>query len=150
MTRIDFYVLDDSDPAGRLRTACRLIQKAFGLGHRIHVHTGSAALSGQLDELLWTFRDVAFIPHEVEGEDPDCPVQICHEREPATAGQILVNLDARVPLFFSRFERVAEIVNQEPAVRDAGRERYRFYRDRGYELGHHRLGRGSSGTGRSN
>ncbi|WP_018231977.1 DNA polymerase III subunit chi [Thioalkalivibrio thiocyanodenitrificans] len=140
MTRIDFYVLDDEDPGERLRMACRIIQKAFGLGHRIHVHTGSAGLSGQLDEALWTFRDISFIPHEVEGSDPDCPVQICHDREPDTAGEILVNLDSRVPLFFSRFERVAEIVNQEPTVRDAGRERYRFYRDRGYDLTHHRLG----------
>lgn len=145
MTRIDFYVLDDTDPGQRLRTACRLIGKAYGLGHRIHVHTGSRALSMQLDELLWTFRDVSFIPHQVEGEDAECPVQICHEREPANAGDILVNLDTQVPLFFSRFERVAEIVNQDPAIRDAGRERYRFYKDRGYDLSHHRLG-ASAGT----
>ena len=126
MTRIDFYVLEDDDPRQRLQTACRLIHKAFGLGHRVHVHTGSPGLSRQLDELLWTFRDTAFVPHEVEGGDPDCPVQICHEREPASAGEILVNLDDEVPLFFSRFERVAEIVNQEPGIRDAGRQRYRF------------------------
>lgn len=148
MTRIDFYVLDGHDPGQRLRTACKLISKAFGLGHRIHVHTGSPALSRQMDELLWTFRDVSFIPHEVEGDDPDCPVQICHGREPVRAGEILVNLDESVPLFFSRFERVAEIVNQEPAVRDAGRERYRFYRDRGYALTHHRLGSGRPAGGR--
>jgi DNA polymerase III subunit chi len=141
MTRIDFYVLDDTDPGTRLHTACRLIHKAFGLGHRVHVHTGSPGLSRQLDDLLWTFRDVSFIPHEVEGDDDACPVRICHAREPAAAGEILVNLDLQVPLFFSRFERVAEIVNQEPAIRDAGRERYRFYRERGYDLSHHRLDR---------
>jgi len=144
MTRIDFYVLDDTDPGKRLHTACRLIHKAYGLGHRVHVHTGSAGLSRQLDELLWTFRDTAFIPHQVQGEDPDCPVQIAHDLEPATAGQFLLNLDPQVPLFFSRFERVAEIVNQDPAVRDPGRERYRFYRDRGYDLTHHPLGAASS------
>jgi DNA polymerase III subunit chi len=139
MTRIDFYVLDDEDPGRRLRIACRLIHKAFGLGNRIHVHTGSEAVSRQLDELLWTFRDVSFVPHSVEGEEADCPVWICHRREPDSAGDVLVNLDLQVPMFFSRFERVAEIVNQDAAIRDFGRERYRFYKDRGYELAHHRL-----------
>jgi DNA polymerase-3 subunit chi len=46
-----------------------------------------------------------------------------------------VNLHAQTPPFFSRFERLAEIVGIDDA--EAGRERYRFYRERGYELRAH-------------
>ncbi|MDX9767138.1 MAG: DNA polymerase III subunit chi [Ectothiorhodospiraceae bacterium] len=140
MTRIDFYVLPDEDARKRLVYACKLVDKAFALGHRVHIHTADAIVAQALDDLLWSFRDGSFIPHAIDPEQPaDYAVSIGHQREPSTDRQVLVNLAADLPLFFSRFERVAEIVNQEPAVRDAGRERWRFYRDRGYELHHHEV-----------
>ncbi|MCU7809071.1 MAG: DNA polymerase III subunit chi, partial [Candidatus Thiodiazotropha sp. (ex Semelilucina semeliformis)] len=49
----------------------------------------------------------------------------------------LIDLSAAIPAFFSRFERVAEIIDKEPQVVTAGRERFRFYRDRGYPLNKH-------------
>ena len=36
-----------------------------------------------------------------------------------------------------RFDRVAEVVVQD--IRDEGRDRYKFYRDRGFPLHHHEL-----------
>ena len=53
---------------------------------------------------------------------------------------MLINLGLAPPPFFSRFERLAEIVGVDPADAEAGRERYRFYRERGYELRTHSLG----------
>ena len=47
------------------------------------------------------------------------------------------NLRDAPPPFFSRFARLAEIVPADAAA--AGRERYRFYRERGYELRAHNL-----------
>ena len=52
---------------------------------------------------------------------------------------MLINLALAPPPFFSRFERLAEIVGAEAADAAAGRERYRFYRERGYELRTHNL-----------
>ena len=49
------------------------------------------------------------------------------------------NLNAEPPPFFSRFERLAEIVGKDDADVVAGRERFRFYRERGYELRTHNL-----------
>lgn len=139
MTRIDFYILQTDQPLERLRTACRIAEKAFLLDHDVHIHTGDPALSQRMDELLWTFRDRSFVPHEVEPEDPDhWPVTIGHEMEPAPRA-VLINLAADVPAFFGRFERVAEVVDAQPEVKTAGRARYRFYRERGYPLHHHEL-----------
>jgi DNA polymerase-3 subunit chi len=41
---------------------------------------------------------------------------------------LLINLGASVPGFVGQFERVAEIVVEEPAIRQSARERFRFYR----------------------
>lgn len=139
MTEIDFYVLPSSAPEQRARTACRVAEKAFSLGHRVHVHAADAAQARALDELLWTFRDGAFVPHALAADDPDAPVVIGAGEEPAAPAYLLINLTDSVPAFFSRFERVAEVVDDDPAVRDAGRERFRFYRDRGYALRTHKL-----------
>jgi DNA polymerase-3 subunit chi len=140
VTRIDFYILRSDQPMERLRTACRIAEKAFLLGHDVHIHTADPALSQRMDELLWTFRDRSFVPHEVEPEDPaQWPVTIGHAREPEPRA-VLINLAEAVPPFFGRFERVAEVVDAQPEVKAAGRARYRFYRERGYPLHHHDLG----------
>jgi DNA polymerase III subunit chi len=52
---------------------------------------------------------------------------------------VLINLGAEVPQFFGRFERVAELVDQRPELLAQSRERFRFYRERGYELNTHQL-----------
>ena len=54
---------------------------------------------------------------------------------------LLINLGADVPGFVSQFERVAEIVVEEAAIRQSARERFRFYREQGYALQDHRLQR---------
>ncbi|HEX7048291.1 MAG TPA: DNA polymerase III subunit chi [Gammaproteobacteria bacterium] len=139
MTEIDFYVLASATPGKRDALACRIAEKAVGLGHRVFVQARDAAHARALDDLLWTFRDGSFLPHSLGVDDADAPVIISAGEEPAGDLQVMINLSNTVPAFFSRFERVAELVDEEPAVRDAGRERFRFYRDRGYSLRTHKL-----------
>ena len=92
-----------------------------------------------MDRLLWTFRQGSFIPHGTLGhcDIAVTPVVIGHQAEQCKEQDVLINLCAEVPTFFSRFERVAEIIDKEPQVISAGRERFRFYRDRGYPLTKH-------------
>jgi DNA polymerase III subunit chi len=146
MTRVDFYVLDDGGAQARERFACRLVEKAWRLKHSIYLHAASPAEAAQLDKLLWTFSDRSFLPHVLDGPDLDpalaaaTPVRVGAGRKPAFEAELLVNLDNEVPVFFSRFERVAEIVGGDDSQRAAARERFRFYRDRGYALETHRIG----------
>lgn len=155
MTRVDFYILPDADPAQRPLLACRLAEKAYGQGLKVYVHTATEGEALHLDELLWTFRDGSFLPHAIaKGTDPDfaesaksgsvpvlVPVLVGHDHEPSTHMDVLINLGAEVPRFFGRFERVAELVDQRPEQLALSRERYRFYRERGYELNSHQLKR---------
>ncbi len=75
--------------------------------------------------------------HLLNREDDD-PVLLSSD-EPSGDRQVLMNLDSSVPHFFSRFERTLEIVNKEHDIQSAGRDRYRFYKQRGYPLQHHNL-----------
>jgi DNA polymerase-3 subunit chi len=70
---------------------------------------------------------------------PQTPIWIDEALEHNGACAVLVNLSAEPPPFFSRFERLAEIVGKEETDVTAGRERFRFYRERGYELRTHNL-----------
>jgi DNA polymerase-3 subunit chi len=142
MTRIDFYVLADGARGDRYRLAARLTEKIHLQRRRIYLHTASAAEAQHMDRLLWTFRDASFLPHGLAG-------QVAAELNPILIGwgedsdgetDVLINLASEVPVFFSRFERVAELIDHDPAVREAGRERFRFYRERGYPLQSHQLG----------
>jgi len=54
---------------------------------------------------------------------------------------VLINLRAEQPPYFSRFERLIEIVSLDDEDRRLARERYRFYRERGYPLDSHDLSR---------
>lgn len=140
MPRVDFYILPDDDEARRQTYVCRLVDKAYRLGHRVWIHTPVADHAAALDERLWTFSQGSFVPHErAESDEPDCPVVLAQSLEPSDERQLLVNEGSEVPTFFEGFARVAEIVNQDEGLRRRSRERYAFYRDRGYELHHHRV-----------
>jgi len=141
MTEVDFYLLKDDSARSRAQFACRLADKAYRLGNRVFIHTESADQTHQLDDLLWTFQQNSFVPHGIyqNGQDNPPPVQLAHDAEPDAGSQVLINLAAEVPVFFSRFERVAELVNDNANVRVQGRKRYSFYKDRGYPLRTHEI-----------
>ncbi len=136
MTRIDFYILDEGGRSDRFHLACRITEKAWSSGHRVLIHTASLQDARYLDSLLWTFRERSFIPHGILGEaEPEAnPVLIGHGTDAGDEEDVLVNLAPSVPEFFSKFERVIEPVDGDAGMRNASRERYRFYRDRGYPL----------------
>ena len=143
MTQVDFYILTADSSEARLNTACRLTEKAMRGRQHIYVNAESEAQARKLDDLLWTFSQGSFIPHRVAmgaNERAVEPVVIGFDREPAGGQwQVMINLAGEVPEFFSRYERVVEIVDANPERRAEGRERYRFYKDRGYTLNTHNV-----------
>ncbi|MDX1443677.1 MAG: DNA polymerase III subunit chi [Gammaproteobacteria bacterium] len=139
MTRVDFYISQEAAPGTREQLACRLAEKAYKLGHDVFIHTASQQDAKRVDELLWSFRDGSFVPHDVTHEAGPAKVSIGAGDEPTHTPHLLINLAAEVPSYFSRFERVAEIVDGIEDNKAAGRERYKFYKDRGYELGTNNL-----------
>ena len=136
MTQVDFYVLAPNASGNRYQLACRLAEKAWRQGHRVLINADSAQDAQHLDRLLWTFRDQSFVPHGRLGQaDAQLnPVLILFGDDPGAEHDVLINLSAEVPNYFSRFERVLECVDGDPDTRATSRQRFRFYRDRGYPL----------------
>jgi len=144
MTRIDFYVLAGNQPSERMSLVCRLAEKAIGRNQRVFIYSQDRHVLATLDESLWNFRSMSFVPHQLiehgglmSSSDSD-PVQLS-SGEPGIDRNVLINLAADVPSFFSRFERTLEIVDEAPSIKIPGRNRYRFYKQRGYPLQHHKM-----------
>jgi len=132
--RVDFYVLSSSGASGRLHFACRLAEKAYGELDTIYAHTESTAMADRLDEMLWTFRQGSFVPHEIVSEaEPRAPVCIGTPDRARNSGQLLINLTGEVPAFAEQFTRIAEIVDADKNNRAASRQRFKRYREMGIE-----------------
>ncbi|MCP3662215.1 MAG: DNA polymerase III subunit chi [Gammaproteobacteria bacterium] len=136
MTQVDFYILGDNARSDRYHLACRLANKAWQQQRRVYLHVASKSEGHHLDKLLWTIKEDDFLPHGLAtSANPDLnPVLIGFGNEVGEEHDVLINLTGDVPEFFSRFERVAELVDRDQETRNAGRTRYRYYRDRGYPL----------------
>jgi DNA polymerase-3 subunit chi len=140
--RIDFYILEQAAPQARLRFACRLAETAVKRQHRVHALTADEQAATELDELLWTFRAESFVPHGIAAPDAATDVAVTIGCDAATApgrSEVLINLTPTVPACFEGFHRIAEIIDASDAGRSAGRERFRFYRDNGFEPQTHRI-----------
>jgi len=147
MTSIDFYF----NAADRLEVACRLIGKALQRKNRVLIYAPQGEMAQRIDRLLWTAQAVSFLPH-CAVHDPlaaETPVLIAGdaalpEASPALSCDVLLNLADDCPPFFERHERVLEIVPADAGERQAGRARFKFYRDRGYQIRNHDLAKGAA------
>jgi DNA polymerase III subunit chi len=134
MPSVDFYVLDGDDERARWRFACRQIEQAYLDGKRVLVCLDDDSQLASFDELLWTFGDRSFVPHEPLSATADWESTPVHLGTPAAAAAglgLIVNLAGTVPAAVAGCERVLEIIDADPERREAGRQRYRKYRDLG-------------------
>jgi len=135
MTTIDFYT-NVGEP---LKLVAKLVAKAWRMHGNVRVLTPDAKTTGALDRLLWLDPPLAFLPH-CRMESPiaaETPIWIDETLDHAGPAAVLVNLHPEPPPFFSRFERLAEIVGASEYDLLAGRARFRFYRERGYDMRQH-------------
>lgn len=134
MTKVDFY----TGSIDKLRTACQLSHKAMQHGLRTVISLPDAASCDALDRLLWQYPDTAFIPHARfdSPEAENAPVILSYDNDTFLQHDLLISLHNECLPFFSRFERLIEIIGTDETDSRRGRERYKFYRDRGYEMRH--------------
>jgi len=148
MPRVDFYVLASSDHAARLRFACRLIEKAWLREHRIRVQLDPGGDGAAFDDLLWTFADRSFVPHERlgasgGGREKTAPVVIADDDSGGPDDRdLLGNLAAGAHPGFRDYARIAEVIDADESRRSLGRGRFRFYREQGIEPQTHEIGAG--------
>lgn len=142
MPEISFYLLASSSEQGRNFFACKLIEKAYRSGHYCYVLTDSGEQSQVIDDLLWTFRAGSFIPHQsYNGSLPDMDkvILIGSLDPPEPWRKSLINLSSRCPPDIVRAERILEILDNSEEIKEAGRIRYRHYRQSGLDIITHKI-----------
>ncbi len=155
MTDINFYVSKEPGLDQRLAIAYRLISKAIDRNLNTYIFCDTADTCKKVDKLLWTNEGNSFIPHTFINTKENSKslnrnfdeIKIFHATdnevaegfEPIHDCDYLVNLSNQRPSFFSRFSKVAEIIDTNEEILTAGRKRYSFYRDRGYNLEYHKM-----------
>ncbi len=142
MARIDFYIISQAGQHSRQTFACRLAEKAYRLQNTVHIQAGNRADADRLDELLWTFRDGSFVPHQRCTEPSDeqsSPVTIGCEDDPIEPRDLLINLCDDIPACAEAFPRVAELVTSDDDSKQLSRKRFATYRDQGHALETHKV-----------
>ena len=139
MSQVSFY----TGVPERLAYLCRLLRKAQQSGARIGV-CGPPGLLDRLDAALWTFEPTEFVPHlrlragkALEARLAATPILLVEQGSELPHREVLLNLGLAMPEGFEQFQRVLEVVSQDPEQMQAGRERFRQYKELGHELSHH-------------
>ena len=142
-TRVDFYIISDSNPQSEDMVACRLAEKAVKQGYKILILGQDTKQLHDLDEKLWTFKENSFIPHEIVNADSviheQLNVALATDSSLNEKANLLINLSGQIPANLNRFERIAEIVPAKQQERHQSRARFKTYREKNCELQTHEL-----------
>lgn len=139
MPRADFYIIPE--PSLSPRFVCQLAGKVREEGYDLYLHAASKDAALTLNDLLWTFRDISFLPHALvdEAEALDCPIVIGWEGAEGPPRQVLLNASGALPKSIAGYERIIDAAPADPEARDLARQRYKHYRDQGLEVRHHKI-----------
>ena len=139
MPRVDFYLL--SNESGMYKFACIMASKAWSAGNHVYMYTETEDTAKKLDDLLWTFRDISFVPHEIynETENNEVPITIGFGNHFPNHSQVMINLDYKIPEFAEKFSRIIEIVENNEKNKEIARQRYRQYKENDYEIHDHKI-----------
>lgn len=132
MTEIEFHRY----AADKGKFACALIEREWLAGRKVAVYTADSAQANAIDRLLWMYQQLKFVPHCRKGAsvEADTPVVVIAAAEETQHHEVIVNLTDEPPPPFATYERLIEVVADDDADKARARDRYRYYRDRGYPL----------------
>lgn len=100
------------------------------------VYVPDAEQAARLDRMLWTQPALSFVPH-CRCDAPlaaETPILLTDRLDDPAQESCLLNLSDDLPPSFSRFEHLVEIVSTDDTDRLPARERFKFYRERGYAI----------------
>ena len=132
MTRISFL----SNAQDRLQSAAAWVAQAYREQRQVLIFAPAPDVAERIDRMLWTQPATGFIPHcaAAASLSAETPILIAGTLDDLPQDKCLLNLSNEIPPGFSRFEEIVEIVSVHDEDRLPARDRFRFYRERGYAL----------------
>lgn len=132
MTKVDFYF----NVPDKLAKTAQLCEEKLGKGRQLTVLTPDLTVSAALQTLLWQHSATSFLPSCLaeDGNSGLTPIVLANNGDHLIQDDVLINLQAQHPPFFSRFRHLIELVGMEENDKAAARTRFKFYRDRGYTI----------------
>lgn len=138
MTKVSFYY----GTRDRSQAALAWLADAWRRRERVTVFQPDGDARARFSRLLWSAPATGFLPH-CESRDkvaPQTAIVLTGDLAQAEGEQSLLNLSDQTPPGFGRYEHLIEIISTDDVVRTAGRERFRQYRDKGYDIASFDLG----------
>lgn len=132
MTRIEFYF----NVSNKSQTLAALVQAALIKHRQVTITTENEAMASQISNDLWQNEQTSFLPNILANHAAavQTPIVIHWQESTLHQDELLINLTPNEPIFFSRFTHLIELVSDDEQDKQAARARYKFYRDRGYEI----------------
>jgi DNA polymerase III subunit chi len=132
MTRIDFYF----NVANKPQLLAELVQAALSKRRQVTVLADNEEKASAISASLWQHEATSFIPNVLvsDGLATQTPIIVHWQHSALLQDDMLINLTDAEPSFFSRFTHLVELVSEDEQDKVAARARYKFYRDRGYEI----------------
>lgn len=133
MAKISFYLFEKS-PERQVESACRLCRKILRNAAKIWLHCPDPELQQQLDDRLWSFDPTSFLAHGID--QTHTPICISAQLPVAQAGSstvewIVFNFNNEPLEQVTQFSHIIEIVENDEAAKQIGREKYKAYRRMG-------------------
>ena len=143
VSQVDFYLSAGERPQSQPLLACRLAAKAFDHNLKSYILASDKRQVRILDQLLWTYDDCSFIPHEalltVDAPSTPCPVLIGSIDAEKTGFDVLISLCPDIPQHYQNYHRIADIIATDETSVALARKRFRYYREQGYSPNFHEL-----------
>jgi DNA polymerase-3 subunit chi len=132
MTKVEFFF----NVPDKLAKVTDLCSRAVVKGRKLTIFTRDDEMSDRVQDLLWQHSATSFLPsaRPKSPEQYDAPIVLDKDGEQLLQDDILINLKVVHPPFFSRFKYLVELVGVDDEDKAFARERYKFYRDRGYQI----------------
>ncbi len=132
MTRVEFF----TNVPNKHEKAISLCEKALAKGRQLTILLDNAHELSEIQQQLWQAGPSSFLANaRADAANAAlAPIVLDIDGRLLHQDDVLINLQAETPLIFSRFRYLAEIVGFDEADKVRARARFKFYRDRGYQI----------------
>lgn len=132
MTRVEFFF----NVEDKLIKTAELCERAVGKSRELMIFTQNDEMNIALQAVLWRQSSTSFLAsiRPSQAMNMYSSIVVTDRGDKLEKDDILINLQTEYPPFFSRFRYVAELVSNDEADKVAARLKFKFYRDRGYEI----------------